>query len=462
MKRPLLILGLVLLSGCSFLRGKSGGTQRGGLARPATTFQSTHYTIEEASPGRYKCAPKGVLADLEAGGCFGDMAGCKHGLDAVTGKLGSDYERLFADTLSRTDNAFAYQCIGLSRPASGPENLHNVGLVGLALLNDASSIDRVIALDVPAQRDSEWHKAMRGNLAFALWQSQNTEKALPKLIELAQLTDTDAQQRAAMVLYVGRWESNGLVDMCAKELAEPSSDAVAQACAWYIPHVKAPDAIAMLAKADARLGTTQVRALGWTGDTKAADAINKITGTTPTDAQRVASKVALLNVGKKDALKDVVAALGGTLSGKRSADGKLGADELSLEAAQEVLALSNRTFDKDIIKALQKLTSSKNEQTAMAAWIALAYLKDASAIENLTAVLAGADDSMRKFILENTGALADGPGRRYTTGSYGVLANKQYAASIAATFSSASTDNAGRAQAVRTIAAINTATRGAE
>ena len=458
MKRALVVTSL-LLSGCTFLRGNNAPSAAGGLARPANDFQASYYRIEEASPGRYKCTPNGPLAELETAGCLADLPGCAKGIDVASGKADPQTVKLFADTLTRTDTAFAYQCIGLSRPASGPENLHRMGLVGLGLAGDSGHIDRELALDVQSQRDSDWHKAMRGDLAFALWQTRNQEKALPKLIELAQMPGTDDSQRAAMILYVGRWGNNGLVDMCAKELAEPASNETGHACAWYIAHVKAPDAVSMIAKADARIGLAQIRALGWTGDAKAAEALNRFSVATATDTQRVVARVALLNIGKKDSLKEFLAMLGGNIPGKRNADNKLGTDELAFEAAMETLALANRSFDKDIVKALQKLTSSKNEQTATAAWIALAYLNDQQGLENLNAVLAGADDSLRKMILDNTGAQSDAPGRRYTTGSNGVIPSKAYAEAIAATFSAAQVNNEGRAQAARAIAAINTATR---
>jgi hypothetical protein len=181
------------------------------------------------------------------------------------------------------------------------------------------------------------------------------------------------------------------------------------------------------------------------------------------DNARIVARVALLNLGKKEALRDFINLIGGNAGPRKAANEtpRLPSDELSREAALEVLALANRAYDKDIVKALRKLTSHKNEETATASLIALAYLGDNGAVDKLEKALTAGDDRLRLFVLDAVGGRADQPGRHYLTGGGGVLADARLSAAIATTYQNAPLDAPGRAQAISAMAAIHAATRSA-
>ncbi len=449
-----IVIALVLASGCSFVRG-NGSELKPQAGKPQNDFQTTYYDVREETRGVATCVAKPPLATLLDDGCGTDMATCKSGLEAVAGRLDGSFEALFADTLTRTDGEFDYVCKG----GSNPPDLHLLGLSGLALLGAPAAFDRMVALDDPAARDAAWHVAMRGPLTFALFQTGDRERALPKVVELAQLPGTGDAARARAVLYVGRWDSDGLIDTCTKELGAPSGELTAQACAWYLGRRKVAEALPLLGSGDARLGLAGIRALGLTGEARAAETLTRaMNPSVATDQQRIAARVALLNLGKKDALRDYLAMFTGNIGGRRAANTtpKLSTEEVAREAALEALALTNRSFDKDIVKALKKLTTAiKNEQTAAAAWIALAYLGDDAALDMLAGLLTGGNASLRSFVLDSIGGRAFTPGVHAATGGGGVLVDARLRTALLDAYTGA--DAARLWQALTALAAMRAA-----
>jgi hypothetical protein len=388
--RLIVVTPLIFVAGCTFVRGK-GSSFQPHAGTPENAFQEHYYNIREEAPGVNTCTAKPPLQNLleEPYRCSLELTSCKAGIETVAGRLDASYETLFADTLSRTGGQFDYVCKGGSNPA----DLHLLGLNGLAYAGNSAHLDRMLAVDDPAQRDADWHVAMRPALAFALFQAGDRERALPKIVELAQLSGGDDAARARSVLYVGRWESDGLIDTCTKALSEPASEPMAQACAWYLGRRKVGEALPLLGNNDPRLGLAGIRALGLTGDARATEMVTRaMNPATATDEQRIVARVALLNLGKKDALRDYLGMLSGSIGARRAANTtpRLSPEEVAREAALEVLALTNRGFDKEITKALRRTTTAiKNEQTAAAAWIALAYLGDDQAFDILAQLIGG-------------------------------------------------------------------------
>jgi hypothetical protein len=452
--RLIVVASLVLVAGCTFVRGK-GNTFQPHAGRPQNTFQERYYNVREEAPGVNTCSAKPPLQNLleEPYRCSLELVSCKAGIETVAGRLDASYETLFADTLTRTNAEFDYVCAGGSNPA----NLHLLGLNGLAYLGNAVHVDRMLDLDDPGQRDADWHVAMRPALAFALFQSGDREQALAKIVELAQLPGGDDAARARSVLYVGRWDSDGLIDTCTKAVTEPASEAMAQACAWYLGRRKVGEALPLLGNGDARLGLAGIRALGLSGDARAVEIVTRsMSPATASDQQRIAARVALLNLGKKDALRDYLAMFTGSIGARKAANTmpKLSPEEVARDAALEVLALTNRSFDKDLTKALHRATTAiKNEQTAAAAWIALAYLGDDAAFDILVQIINGDNAALRSFVLEHIGGRAFAPGRHATTGGGGILADARLRNALLTTYTGVSPEAPGAKEAVLTLVA---------
>ena len=451
--RLIVVASLAFVAGCTFVRGK-GSTFQPHAGKPQNTFQERYYNVREEAPGVNTCTAKPPLQNLleEPYRCSLDLVSCRAGIETVAGRLDASYETLFADTLTRTNGVFDYVCSGGNNPA----NLHLLGLHGLAYLGNSVHVDRLLAVDDAAQREADWHVAMRPALAFALFQTGDREHALPKIVELAQLPGGDDADRARSVLYVGRWDSDGLIDTCTKAVAEPTSEPMAQACAWYLGRRKVGEALPLLGGSDARLGLAGIRALGLSGDARATEIVTRaMNPATATDQQRIAARVALLNLGKKEALRDYLGMFTGSIGARKAANTtpKLSPEEVAREAALEVLALTNRSFDKDLEKALRRATTAiKNEQTAAAAWIALAYLGDDAAFDILVQLIAGDNAALRSFVLEHIGGHAFTPGRHGATGGAGVLADPRLRNALLTAYTGVSPETPGAREAVLALA----------
>lgn len=438
-----IVIALVLASGCTFVRGKGASEFQPQAGKPSNAFQTAYYDIREETRGVNTCTAKPPLKTLLDDGCGTDMTTCRSGVEAAAGRLDGSFETLFGDTLTRTGGQFDYVCKG-----GNPPGLHLLGLSGLGLLGSAAAFDAMAALDTG-------DVAARGPLAFALYQTGDRERALPKLTELAQLPGSDDAAQAQAVLYVGRFDGDGLVDTCMKALAEPAGEQVVQACSWYLGRRKVPEALPLLA------GVAGVRALGLSGDPRAIELVTRaMNPSVATDQVRIAARVALLNLGKKEALRDYLAIFSGNIGGRKAANTtqKLSTEELARDAALEVLALTNRSFDKEIVKALKKMTTAiKNEQAAAAGWIALAYLGDESAFDMLTTLLAGDNTSLRTFVLDAVGGRASTPGVHAATGSGGILVDPRVRTALLTAYTGVASDAAGFSQAVTALAAMRAA-----
>ncbi len=452
--RLILVISLAFVAGCTFVRGKGSAFQPH-AGKPQNTFQERYYNVREDAPGVNTCTVKPPLQNLleEPYRCTLDLTSCKAGIETVAGRLDASYETLFADTLTRTDGEFDYVCKG----GTSPENLHLLGLSGLAYLGNSVHVDRMVAVDDANQRDADWHVAMRPALAFALFQTGDREQALPKIVELAQLPGGDDDARARSVLYVGRWESDGLIDTCTKALTEPTTEPMTQACAWYLGRRKVGETLPLLGGTDARLGLAGIRALGLSGDPRAVEIVTRaMNPATATDQQRIAARVALLNLGKKEALRDYLGMFTGSIGARKAANTtpKLSPEEVARDAALEILALTTRAYDKDLVKALRRATTAiKNEQTAAAAWIALAYLGDDAAFDILVQLIGGDNAELRSFVLEHIGGRAFTPGRHAATGSGGILADARLRNALLTAYTGVSAETPGLAEAMLALAA---------
>ncbi len=451
--RLIVVASLAFVASCTFVRGK-GGTFQPHAGKPQNTFQERYYNVREDAPGVNTCTAKPPLQNLleEPYRCSLDLLSCKAAIETVAGRLDASYETLFADTLTRTNGEFDYVCAGGTNPA----NLHLLGLAGLAYLGNALHVDRMLAVDDTAQREADWHLAMRPALALALFQTGDREHALAKVVELAMLPGGDDASRARSVLYVGRWDSDGLIDTCTKAVAEPTHEPLAQACAWYLGRRKVGEALPLLGNTDPRLGLAGIRALGQSGDARATEMVTRaMNPATATDQQRIAARVALLNLGKKEALRDYLAMFTGSIGARKASNTseKLSPEEVAREAALEVLALTNRTFDKDLTKALRRATTAlKNEQTAAAAWIALAYLGDEPAFDILVQLINGDNATLRAFVLDHIGGRAFTPGRHAATGGGGILVDARLRNALLTAYTGVSPEAPGAQEAVLALA----------
>ena len=390
-------------------------------APPQNKIQKKFYDWVN-SAGGLDCKGKGAYAELKAEPykLYLNIDESKAALDALTGKLDAKYIDVLADMIKLkkgSEREFLGDC-------PGQEGFdHLLGIMGVSYVRDPKHLPLLLDLIEGDKRLKKAGANIRGLVTTALWHMGNKEKAIPAFKRLLEFETRNDQYKLPLLKYLMRWNSDVGVEYCKKALVDSDKKRQKEACILYLGKFKVKAAGKLLVRGFEKDEEVTARALGLMGDKKNIKVLQEFLDENETNTfKRIPALVAMINLGKKEHMKELSLYLKGLKPEKKKKKAKKKKKKKKAKAAKADLKIIHRAAmeavllqDKKawgaavkLMEAAMKEKDKKNWQGRTYSAIALAQRGHKKAIKWLAQEINGRDDKVRAAIISGIGGAESG------------------------------------------------------